>query len=137
MYDMRTRATHLVMLAMLAAALLAGCQSAPPAAKPSPAPSPAGPREGYQRPRNPYFLPRPILAMEPQGMRQLATTGGGDLRWYDGRNDAQLSVRSGYQSSTFESVYTTTYDHQYQHGGQVRDHYSQWTRKGSVKEAVR
>jgi len=135
------RLASLVFL-LLAGFALAGCQSSS-----SDTPSrlsPAQPsNDGYYRSRNPYFLPKPILALESQEMQQLTLAspdrsyeGSGD-RWYHSRNDWQLTTSSGYHSATFESTYTQTYDRQYQHGGQVHDYYSKTTRRGSYSQTVR
>lgn len=121
--------------------MLAGCQTAKP--QPQHAPAPAGPaNEGYHRPRNPYFLPKPILVMESAELRELAKQSGEapgqrELAWYDTRNDARMSIQSGYRTTTFESSSTYTYDRQYQHSGNVRDHYSRTTRTGSITETSR
>lgn len=119
--------------------LLTGCQTTAPS-KPA---TPSAPvHEGYHRPRNPYFLPRPALAFESADLQQLARAAGeapGEmaLAWYDSRNDAQLTVDAGYQTATFEAVHTLTYDRQHHHSGHVHDNYSQRTRRVSVKESVR
>ncbi len=140
--SMKTNRPHrLAVVLLLAGFALAGCRNTQSS---SPAPhAPAGPTyEGYHRPRNPYFLPKPILALESPEMHRLASaaeTGGNPQtdRWYDGRNDWQPTTSSGYRTSTLEAVATQTYDRLYQSGGHIRDHYSQWTRRGSYSETVR
>ncbi len=131
------RTLQLVLLAALSTAGI-GCQQAPVQE------SPVGPaHEGYHRPRNPYFLPRPSLALESESMHQLAQAAGETgaqgrlLAWYDMRNDAKPFVEAGFQTSTLETVYTYTYDRQYQSSGQIRDHYSQTMRRGSISQTVR
>ena len=136
---MTHKQTSIVAWTLLMTLLAAvGCQTRQAAPPP-----PTGPmHEGYTRPRNPYFLPKPILALESGEMTRLARAAGEgpgqrSLAWYDVRNDDRLAVQSGYRGSTFETIYTQTYDRQYQHGGNIHDHYNQTTRRGSFSQTVR
>ena len=130
------------MIVLLAGFALTGCQTAPSSSPTRYAPT--GPTyDGYYRPRNPYFLPKPILALDAIEMNRLASAVPANPgmqpgnRWYDSRNDWQLTTTSGYRTSTIESISTQTYDRLYQHGGQIHDHYSQSTRRGTYSETVR
>ncbi|MEX2213989.1 MAG: hypothetical protein WD768_07665 [Phycisphaeraceae bacterium] len=123
---------------LLLMAVLAGCQSAQPMSRPGT----QWERDGFYRPRSPYFIPKPILAFDsPQMQEQAAGKGLDDasrsLAWYDLRNDFGPAAVSGFFSSQREIVYSSTYDRQYQHNGRVHDHYSNITRRHSVSEKVR
>ena len=121
-------------------AALAGCQSASPA--PAPRQAPRYENGGYHRPRNPYFNPKPILALDSAELNraesQLGVAGAArPLAWFDYRNDARASTVAGQYSHTLEVIATYTHDRQYQHGDHVRDHYQQNTYRNSVRQTVR
>ncbi len=117
----------------------AGCQSATP--MPSPRQAPRHENDGYHRPRNPYFNPRPILALDSAELNRMemesGLASGRPLAWFEYRNDVRTSTIAGQYSPTLEIVSTYTQDRQYQHGDQVRDHYHQNTYRSSVKQMVR
>ena len=136
--SMKTCRTIVAFAILLSMAGLFGCQSHNPITQPAN----QWERDGYYRPRTPYFIPKPILAFDSQPLREPALARGVDdasrsLAWYDVRNDFGPSAVSGYFSPQREVTYTNIYDRQYQHNGRVHDHYSNTTRRHTVQEKVR
>ncbi len=116
---------------------MGGCQSAP-----SPRQAPRYENEGYHRPRNPYFNPKPILALDSVELNKLSRDAGmadaqRPVTWFDSRNDVRSSTVAGQYGPTLEIISTYTSDRQYQHGDQVLDHYHHNTYRNSVRQTVR
>src|SRR5690606_5113209 len=100
MVSMKNCAPHrlaIVFVLLLAGFTLAGCQASPSETPSRLSPAQPG-NDGYYRSRNPYFLPKPILALDSQQMHELTLAspdrsyaGSGD-RWYHSRNDWELTT---------------------------------------------
>lgn len=60
----------------------------------------------------------------------------GQLPWYAGRNDAELSVSAGVKSPTVKTSVTWTVDRQRISGGRVFDHYHTTTYRQHIVESI-
>jgi hypothetical protein len=142
---MRGRRIRSIIAALALSAGLAGCKTPADFGEPAAA-RPGTPRnyeyDGYYKPRSPFFFPKPILALDSARLNKLAreqklADDQRDLRWFDVRNDQRRGVASGFETATFESVYSDVIDRQSQSHGRVHDHFTQTVRRRSVSDTQR
>lgn len=111
---------------LLASAMFAGCQQAPPHY-----------RAADARPLTSYDGSARSLASDSDGLAKLSANAGSVDAWYLDRRDYRPSVLSGYVSPRHEVSVTYTRDSQYVSGGRVYDSYRQTTYRRSIRESQR
>lgn len=111
---------------VLGAIALGGCQT-----------SPFDQPGGFARYPDVPGRQRSLVFAAPVVAASVAQAQAQGIPWYDYRNDAQLTTYAGYQTPTYESSATYTYDRQSFSGGRAFDYYNSSTYRVNIQQGSR